>query len=396
VSGVRRYGVIVVGAGPAGTATALAIGRLAPSLAEATLVLDKAHHPRDKTCAGGLIPKTDALLRSLGASVDVAYARVDAARITVPGGRVDVAGPDLCRVVRRREFDAALVGAARAVGTTVAEGARVVALRRDGGGIRVDTEHAAYWAPIVVGADGSGSLVRRQLVGGPSGPLARAIMCDVPVAATRWEGFAARRYDFDFLGMARGIRGYGWIFPCLLDGVPHANAGVYALPPYDAARMHAELGRLLAEIGVATLPRWRAFPIHTYTPAARLAAPNVLLVGDAAGVDPVMGEGISFALEYGRAAAQAIVDAGAADRVDVAGYEAAIHGGTVGRKLQRLVWAAGRCYGPRWRLWMRLARTSRRLQRVALEWYNGVAPWEGHGTFALARALARTPRGEAA
>jgi flavin-dependent dehydrogenase len=248
----------------------------------------------------------------------------------------------------------------------------------------------------VVGADGSGSVVRRQLVGGPSGPLARAIMCEVPVAATRWDGFAAQRYDFDFLGVARGVRGYGWIFPCLVEGVPHANAGIYALPPYDAARMHAELERLLAEIGVDAMPRWRAFPIHTYTSASRLAAPNVLLVGDAAGVDPLMGEGISFALEYGRVAARAIVDAGAADRFDAAGYEAAIHGGAIGRKLRRLGWTAARCYGPRWRLWMRLARTSRRVQHAALEWYNGVASWEGHGTFALARALARAPRGEAA
>ena len=396
MSRVQRYEVIVVGAGPAGTGTALALGRLAPSLAEATLVLDKARHPRDKTCAGGLIPKTHVVLRSLGVTVDVPHARVDAARVAVPGGRVEVAGSDLCRVVRRREFDAALVRAARAAGATVADDARVVALRRDGSGIRIDTERGAYWAPIVVGADGSGSLVRRQLVGGPAGPLARAVMCDVPVAATRWDGFAAHRYDFDFRGIVRGVRGYGWIFPCLIDGVPHANVGVYALPPYDAARMHAELQRLLAEIGVGGLPRWRAFPIHTYAPTSRLAAPNVLLVGDAAGVDPVMGEGISFALEYGRVAAQAIVDAGTADRLDGAAYELAIHRGAVGRKLGRLVWAAARCYGPRWRLWMRLARTSRRVLHAALEWYNGVAPWEGRGTLALARALARAPRGEAA
>jgi flavin-dependent dehydrogenase len=217
-------------------------------------------------------------------------------------------------------------------------------------------------------------------------------MCDVPVAVTRWDGFAASRYDFDFLGLARGVRGYGWIFPCLVDGVPHANVGVYALPPYDACRMQAELLRLLAGIGVTAAPRWRAFPIHTYAIGARLASPNALLVGDAAGVDPLMGEGISAALEYGQAAAQAIV----AERAGAAGgfahYEAAVHGGPLGRKLARLGWAAARCYGTRWRLWLRLMRASGRLQRAGLEWYNGVAPWEGRGRVALLRALVGSRR----
>jgi len=298
-------------------------------------------------------------------------------------------------VIRRRDFDGALARAAAATGATLVQEARVVALRREPDGIRVDTDAGSYWAPIVVGADGSGSIVRRRLVGGPSGPLARAVMCDVPVAATRWDGFEGRRYDFDFLGIVRGVRGYGWIFPCLIDGVPHANVGVYALPPYDAAVMDRELARILDSMGVTGTPRRRAFPIHTYAAASRLAAPNALLVGDAAGVDPLMGEGISFALEYGSAAAEAIVQAAGAGRLDVAAYEAAIHEGPLGRKLARLVWAAERGYGRHWRVWFRLARSSRRARLAALEWYNGVAPWEGRGRLALARALVRAPKAAA-
>ena len=393
---MQRFEVIVVGAGPAGTSTALALARLAPELAARTVLLEKAAHPRDKTCAGGLIPRTHAVLRELGVAVDVPAARVDQASVAVPGGRVRIGGSDLCRVVRRRQFDAVLAGAAAARGVRVEERARVVRIGRQAGGVCVETEANTYWAPVVVGADGSGSLVRRRLVDGPGGPVARAITCDVPVSVTRWDGFAARRYDFDFLVLAHGVRGYGWVFPCLVEGEPHANVGVYALPPYDARAMHAEMQRLLAGIGAAAAPRWRAFPIHTYSPTARLAAANALLVGDAAGVDPLMGEGISFALEYGRLAAQAIVEARVAGRADFAHYEAAVHGGPLGRKLQRLVWAADRCYGPRWRVWLRLARSSRRLQRAALDWYNGVAAWEGRGRLALARALLRGARSEAA
>jgi flavin-dependent dehydrogenase len=160
--------------------------------------------------------------------------------------------------------------------------------------------------------------------------------------------------------------------------------------------METELARLLDGIGVCGTPRRRAFPIHTYAPTSRLAAPNALLVGDAAGVDPLMGEGISFALEYGRTAADAIALAARAGKLEPGGYEAAIHDGPLGRKLGRLVWAAERGYGRHWRLWFRLARSSRRARQAALEWYNGVAPWEGRGRLALARALVRTPGAVAA
>jgi flavin-dependent dehydrogenase len=394
--GAQRYEVIVVGGGPAGIGTALALAARDPALGAGTLVLEKARHPRDKTCAGGLIPRADAVLHALGVEPRVAAVRVDRALVAVPGRRVRIGGDALCRVVRRRDFDAALAGAARGREVAVQEGARVVSLARDAHGVRVETESATYRAPVVVGADGSGSLVRRRLIGGPSGPMARAVMCDVPVTGTRWNGHADHRYDFDFLVLAAGVRGYGWLFPALVDDVPHANVGVYGLPPYDAGTMQRELWRLLGSIGVSERPAWKAFPIHTYHPAARLAAPHALLVGDAAGVDPLMGEGISFALEYGVHAAEAILEARHTGEWSFAAYERAIHAGPLGRKLGRLVWAAERCYGPRWRWWLRAARSSRRLQQLALDWYNGTAPWAGRGHLALLRAFATAAPGRAA
>ncbi len=53
---MERRPIIIVGSGPAGAATALALHRLDPALAQEVLVLEKGHHPRPKVCAGGLIP----------------------------------------------------------------------------------------------------------------------------------------------------------------------------------------------------------------------------------------------------------------------------------------------------------------------------------------------------
>src|SRR5438128_12052221 len=101
----RRDGVIV-GAGPAGAATALGVVARAHALAARSVMLEKARHPRDKTCAGGVIPKAVRLLESLDVSLAVPEARVDHAGVTLPGGRERaVDGDDLCRGVQTRQVD---------------------------------------------------------------------------------------------------------------------------------------------------------------------------------------------------------------------------------------------------------------------------------------------------
>ncbi|HZP40498.1 MAG TPA: FAD-dependent monooxygenase [Candidatus Binatia bacterium] len=384
---MERRDVIIVGSGPAGAATALALATRDPARAARTVLLEKARHPRDKTCAGGVIPKATALLDALGVRLAVPEARVDAAAVAVPGATVRIAGANLCRVVRRRDLDAALAWAARDRGVELREEERVVHVAREGRGVRVETARRTYWAPVVVGADGSGSVVRRALVGAPRGAVARAVMADVPIAATRWDGHAARRYDFDFTSCPGGLRGYRWTFPCLVGGTPHANVGVYALPPVAGARLQAELARELERIG-ACAAGWKAFPIQTFGARTRVAAPHVLLAGDAAGVDPLMGEGISFAIEYGLCAADAVVDAFARDAWDFTGYVRAVHGGAIGRKLRRLGLGARLFYGRHARAWLRLAAASRRAQAIGLAWYNGVDGWDERGALGALASLA--------
>lgn len=376
---------MIVGSGPAGAATALTLVAASPAGASDVLVLEKAAHPRPKTCAGGLIPKTLALLDQLGVPLDVPNVRVDRARVFVPGATVEIDAADVCRVIRRDAFDAALARAARRRDVEVRERVRVVDLRHEGRGVRVVTNRGEILARVVVGADGSGSLVRRRLVT-PTTAVGRAVMADVPVGGGSWDGHASARYEFDFRSCPRGLRGYGWAFPCLVDGVPHANVGAYTLPPGGAALLRMELSRQAERVGPLP-PAWKAFPLNPYVPGAPLAAPHVLLVGDAAGVDPLLGEGISFAIEYGMLAAQAIERARRTRRWDFADYERAVHDGPIGRRLARLAGAARRFYGPFGSLWFRLARLSPHAQRIALDWYNGAHGWDGRTRWDAVRAL---------
>jgi flavin-dependent dehydrogenase len=233
--------------------------------------------------------------------------------------------------------------------------------------------------------------VRRALVGAEDRrTIGRALMADVPVAGgVRWDGHAAARYEFDFRAVPRGLAGYAWAFPCVIDGAPHVNVGVYARRAGVGPDLRALLRGLQVELGDAAT-RHQAAPIRAFA-RAPFTAPRTLLVGDAAGVEPLMGEGISFAFEYGRWAAAELDAALGAGALDWRAAERRFRASWVGRKLRRLDQAATLFYGPGARLWLGIAARWRGAQRVGLSWYNGVDGWDRRsGWEALRAAFARS------
>lgn len=368
--------LLIVGGGPAGCATALFLARSEPGLARQTLVLEKQRHPRHKVCAGGLIPHSMSCLRELGVELSVPHVRVHQATVRVPGREVRYSGRDLCAVVRRDEFDALLAREVRRRGVELREEEKVIEVVRERGAVRVVTEKNEYRARAVVGADGSGSMVRRSLFAADRQAIGRAVMCDLPLAEIDWPGVVDETYVFDFEAVPQGLKGYQWEFPCWISGEPHVNLGAYAL---DCGRAGADLPRLVRDrarrCGIFA-PRLEAFPVRWYDARSRIGAENALLVGDAAGCDPLMGEGISYAFEYARIATAEIGQAFSRDDFDFGRYSQAVGRSWVGRKLRRLGLASRFFYGPTWRVGFALAARSQRLQEIGVRWYNGIDGWD--------------------
>jgi flavin-dependent dehydrogenase len=378
--------VLIAGAGPAGLATALHLLRADPTLRGRVVAIEKARHPRPKTCAGGLIPKTILALRELGLELEVPAIDVMRGSARTVVGEVEMfRGDPLATVIRRDEFDARLARAAKDAGLEIVDRCRVWEVAQSSGSVEVRTERGTFEAPVLVGADGSGSRVRASVFGPGKKSIGRALMMDIPVDPEHTREFVEQRYIFDFKCVAAGISGYAWSFPCLIDNLPHLNVGIYDQhPPHTGSSKKSELPERLRE-AFPELPldgfehramNFKAFPIRWFNPQHRFVKGRVMLAGDAAGVDPLMGEGISCAFEHGKLAARAIGAMLGGDDAGLAKYDTALHEGAVGKKLRKLAFAARHFYGPRHRLYFKLAALSKKAQAVGVDWYNGAADFD--------------------
>jgi len=372
------FEIVIVGAGPAGLSTGLHLARLAPELAARTLILEQAHHPRPKLCAGGVLPGAELYLDRLGLDMrSVASVPVHEIIFQFQNRRSVVRHEPVCfHAVRRDEFDAWLADAACRRGLALQEGTRVQRVAVQDGRALVTTGRGTLTSRVVVGADGAKSVVRRALAGRGESQLARLLEVHPP--ADPPPGIVGPGQAlFDFSWIAHGVQGYVWDFPAPPDGQRVRTWGVYdsrVNPRVPAKSLKPTLETALARAGrpLGDTPL-EGHPFRRFGRGAPLAAPHVLLVGDAAGADPLVGEGISFALGYGEAAAAALRDAFLDEDFSFADYRRRVLRHRSGRYLRRRAWVAYLFYHLRSRALIRLLwpLAVALMDRFFVDWGNG-------------------------
>jgi geranylgeranyl reductase family protein len=295
--------VVVVGAGPAGSTTAMLLARRGHNVT----LFDKARFPRPKACAEYLSPGGVRLLQELG--VDTGGGRwLRGMQIIAPnGGRhlAEYGGGSRALSIRRTVLDARLLHVARDHGVDVREGQRVEGIVQEGGAVRgVVVRGKEMRAACVVAADGLNSMVvralrvRRNVVWPPRLGL---------VAHLR--GVA---WPEDVGQMWIGPRTYVGVAPVgdnvltlgLVRDVPRGRLGASDTALRDGLDPFPELGRRVA--GAEILE-----PVQGVGPLAQsvraTSGRGWLLVGDAAGFfDPLTGEGLFRALKGAHLAADAV------------------------------------------------------------------------------------------
>ncbi len=324
--------VIVVGAGPGGSATAYHLARHGVRV----LLLEKTEFPREKVCGDGLTPRAVRQLIRMGVdtSTEAGWLHNRGLRVIGGGVRLELDWPDLASfpnygLVRTRlDFDDLLAQRAVSAGADLRTSVNVIGPVLDGNGrvIGVEAETgpdkapATFHAPLVVAADGVSG--RFPLALG----LAKREDRPIGVAVRRYYRSEVR-HDDDYLeswlelrakGTGELLPGYGWIFG-LGDG--RVNVGLGILNS-SSAFGKTNYRRLLTDWLANTPPEWgMTDEANAEGPTLGAALPmgfnrvphytrGVMLVGDSGGmVNPFNGEGIAYAMESGELAAEVAAQA---------------------------------------------------------------------------------------
>jgi geranylgeranyl reductase family protein len=308
-----RYDVIICGCGPAGSAAGLALARSGHSV----LMLDRKHFPRRKLCGGLLTWKSVRLLETLCGETPATL--TDAGIINHRSDRFVIRTWDRLlaeggmpypfHFIDRAAFDAHLLAHAARAGAEIRQGARVTACdpgEHGGRPARVTlADGTTLEADHVIGADGANSVVRASFAGIDrkrfSQYMAPAIEISIPPSALPRPVTCPELY----IGFMEA--GYGWVFPnhnSVLVGL----CGLRRNKVNFSSVFKDYLDFLKINSGMALPLRGHPLPYGNYVDEP--VCGRAMLTGDSGGfVEPLLGEGIFYALCTGLYAGDAVSQA---------------------------------------------------------------------------------------
>ena len=344
---MAKHEIIIAGAGPSGCAAALQLSHLDPDLAGRVLLLDKAVFPRPKLCAGAVSADGVLVLEQMGVNFDVPAVPVHVTKMVLPTGCLRFEQPNHFRVVSREQFDHRLFRISHDRGVMTQDGEAVEAVIHSPDEVIVQTSKDEYRAKILIAADGANSTLRARLGLSRVGRIMVGMEIHAPLADTLIPDFVDNTILLDFAPLNQDLPGYCWVFPTVNEGPPVLSLGILAAPFRNGrvSSVKDVFADWLKGLGLDLRAfDLKAHPALRYERRASCSQHRVLFVGDAAGLEPLFGEGIASALGLGSIAAHFAFDALLNNDFSFSNYEKWIRSSALGSMMRRRHMVAKRVY----------------------------------------------------
>ncbi|MDG6218051.1 MAG: FAD-dependent monooxygenase [Candidatus Thermoplasmatota archaeon] len=310
---INKTDIIIVGGGPAGISTWLHLNKLAPDLASKTILIEKERYPRDKLCGGGLGGWSEYVLNKLDIKLNIPFLPIDDTEFVYGDDTYVLHQKGSFRMVQRIDFDNLLAKTAIKRGLNLRENESFLDLKRTGNGLSVKTTKGIYYTKILIGADGSLSKVCKKIKTSTRSYLAPTLEIFNPSQPEFDSEYENKKITVDMTPIKENLQGYLWHVPFLKDNIPFIGHGLVDFRIYKnkpKADLKNIFNKALQNRKIQSSPNsWKSHPIKWYSPNEKISENNILLVGDASGVDPAFGGGIHFSLSYGDIASKEIINA---------------------------------------------------------------------------------------
>ncbi|RLI59471.1 MAG: hypothetical protein DRO67_09800 [Candidatus Asgardarchaeum californiense] len=340
---------MIVGGGPAGVSTWLHLNKFAPELAERTVLIEKEKYPRDKLCGGAVSGWSEIVFKNLDVELSIPSIWIENVEFHYGRNINSIYQTRFFRVVQRQEFDHELAKIATKRGLELRENEEFLDITRSKEYLKIKTNLDTYKIKVLVGADGSLSVVRKRM-NLPNKPhLAPTLEVFAPANPKFDKEVKEKKIVIDMTPQDEGLQGYVWHVPSLKNKKPiigHGMVDFRFFPERPRADMKKIFSRVLQSREIYTnINLWRGHPIRYPSKNDIVSKPNILLVGDAIGIEPAFGGGIHFALSYGEIAAKTIINAFECSDFSFENYKQEIQFHLLGKWLKKCTDIASGLYG---------------------------------------------------
>jgi len=339
---------MIVGGGPSGLSTWLHLNKYDPELATKCVLIEKEKYPRNKICGGGVGAWSGLVLKDLEIDLNIPSLFISDVEFIFGGERFNLHQKNCFRVVSRTDFDHELAKNAMNRGLDIHENEKFLDFTKKNDNLIIKTDKGKYMIKTLIGADGSISTVRQKMNLPNRSHLAPTLEIFASANPKYDREFEEKKITVDLSYINQGLQGYFWHVPCIKNEIPSIGHGMVDFRIYSekpkADMKNIFKNELKSRNIKINQKMWLSHPIRWPSKDDMVTKPNIILVGDAIGIEPAFGGGIHFALSYGEIAAKEIIDAFQKNDYSFLQYKEKIQSHLVGKFINKCTRIAHQLY----------------------------------------------------